>query len=908
MRVSNAFKIKTKQLKQQRFVLKLIETETNIITKEVKYGFEGNLFKTIMRQIVFTTKNMNLLKGKNINFQYGLFINNQFEYIDLGDYYIKNIPEANKKTEEAEITAYDKMVHFMKPFKQSELKLTYPCEMSQLVTRMGEVCGVEVYSIDFYNANLMVDEDYFTVQDVTYRDVLEKIAQSTLTTIYIKENKLYLCEVATTPIETLDRSYLSKLIITDKFGEVNALVLGRGAVEDNIEVFNQESINQNGRCEIRFDENEFIQFQREKVIGSMFEKIKGLKYYAFEASDVGVMWLEPATCIALKDNETDIYISYYLSANVTINTGIKSNTEAKVIETTETEYKVTTKEEKRTLKVERMAKKHEGLIQDLIEQNTENSNKLSQHEQTIDSISDTVQNITEPLREYESIKTLQLDECVLGDLLELHIYGNNTVFDYLYCSDDLYCSNDLYCRGDSRIYIKNTEEEKETIYELGVLKVLRQNGEVCDEYVLKDGKAKVIRRINRDGTIKVAEEIEDLGDFKIVLQPGTNIVSIKNYTAKIKVKYAIKNQFTDVFATKVEMSTSIEQTAQGIMNEVSKKVDDEEFGTKMIQDFESVQIAWNKITEFIQFINAQLQIKGDNKKLLMTLDKLGMHFYDSSEQQIGDIGLIEDDLGKHIAFAIDGNKSGNDMVWGINYTSNGETVFTPVFRFGDYNIEEGSETGGVFTVEGILQMNEHSINFLDASICSNLEGLNFNGKIFNFSGEVYADNLSNCVNLTRLQGSISGNYGILNVILKDGQGFALNTSITTSDKRLKENIKNSEIYATDIIKQIKHKKFNWRETGQEQKIGYIAQELEKIDNNFIFKLPKLNNKGEIIDEIYNINILPLLATTTKAFQEQQILIEKQGNEIKQLQKNNKEKDLILKTLIKRLEKLEKGEN
>ena len=107
MSVSNAFKVKTKQIKQQRCKLKLIENKTPIQTKEVNYKFDGNLFKTIMKQITFNTKNMNLLKGKNINFQYGLYVNNQFEYLDLGDYYIKDIPESNKGTEEAEVTFYE---------------------------------------------------------------------------------------------------------------------------------------------------------------------------------------------------------------------------------------------------------------------------------------------------------------------------------------------------------------------------------------------------------------------------------------------------------------------------------------------------------------------------------------------------------------------------------------------------------------------------------------------------------------------------------------------------------------------------------------------------------------------------------------------------------------------------------
>lgn len=415
--VSNDFKTRTKKIKQQKLKLginngeltvgeinfmtveafnaiplyKLLEKE-QVIAKKIVYGFDGQLFKTIMKQIEITVKNAKQIKDKSINFQYGIYVNNNFEFIDLGDYYIKDAEDDKGKTEIV-VTGYDKMINFMKTFKQSELQLTYPCTMLELIQKMCEVCGVDLYSTNFFNADLEVPEDYFTAQELTYRDVLEKVAQSTLTTIFIKDNKLYLHKLANNPVEKLDISYLTGLIVKEKFGPVNALVLGRGDVEDNVEAKDETSISQNGRCEIRFDENEFVEYQREQVIDEMFEQVKGLEYYSFEGSDVGVMWLEPCDLIELEDREKNIYKSIYLKANITITTGISNDIGADIIEETNTEYKVTTKEEKKTLKVERMAKKNEGLIQDLIEEQTETTNKITQVEQTIDGITQTVSSV-----------------------------------------------------------------------------------------------------------------------------------------------------------------------------------------------------------------------------------------------------------------------------------------------------------------------------------------------------------------------------------------------------------------------------------------------------------------------------------------------------------------------------------
>ena len=337
--VSNDFKTRTKKIKQQSIKLGIVDGELTVkevhfmtvkqfnalpvwmlrkrqevIAKELKYSFEGNLFKTRMKQLEITVKNAGELKDKNVNFQYGLYINNNYEYVDLGDYYIKDI-EDNKGKSELVVTGYDKMINFMKNFKQSDLQLTYPCTMLALIQKICEVCGVEMYSTNFFNANLEIDEDYFTAQELTYRDVLDKVAQSTETTIFIKDNKLYLHKLADSPVEKLDASYLTGLTIKEKFGPVNALVLGRGDVEDNVESKDDTSIAKNGRCEIRFDENEFVEYKREQVIDAMFEQIKGLEYYAFEGSDVGIMWLEPCDLIEVEDTEKSIYKTIYLSCN-----------------------------------------------------------------------------------------------------------------------------------------------------------------------------------------------------------------------------------------------------------------------------------------------------------------------------------------------------------------------------------------------------------------------------------------------------------------------------------------------------------------------------------------------------------------------------------------------------------------
>ena len=877
MSVSNEFKNITKKIKQQNIKLSICDGELTVkdihfmsvnvfnklpvwmlrkkkqvIAKELKYSFDGQLFKTIMKQVEITVKNANEIKDKDINFQYGLFINNKFEYIDLGNYFIKDI-EDSKKKDEITVTGYDRMIRFMKTFKQSELQLTYPCKMLKLVQKMCEVCGVELYSTDFYNADLDVEEDFFTAQELTYRDVLEKIAQATLTTAFIEDNKLNLYKVSNDAIEKIDKSYLTDLTIKEKFGPANALVLGRGDVEDNIEETDEKSIAQNGRCEIRFDENEFIEFQRKKVIKGMFEQIKGLEYYSFEASDVGVMWLKPCACIELGDKEDSSYKSYYLKANITINTGISSDIGSDLIEETNTEYKVTTKEEKKTLKVERFAKKNEGLIQDLVEETTENSKKITKHEQDINGITQNVSSVEEKLETVESTA--------------------NTA--------------------------KSTADTAKNIAD-------NTNNNLSSNYYTKT-----------ETNSQITQKAESI-------------------TSEVSKTYSTK---TETSTAKTEAISSANSSTD---NKLKNYTETTKLGTAIEQNYEHVKVAWNTICEYLQLENlkgnASLVVRDENGKLIMSLDKTGQHYWtqkDNEDKNMAETTLkeitINNETKKALMFLLDNVEMNGEgiMAWGYKSENN----IYPVLYVGNF----GNEEFGLHLATDLIA-HANAIKFQNAQIdddganlylrtlgalkVMDTENNTWIGQIFKdegnygfsikaddftilnsagktpslsmyenevgsktldlFENYVMAGNIANMNNLKYMSGSTweaSGDkYGMLYCTLRDGQEFTITSYSATSDERLKENIKSTKLNALERIKKINHIQFDWKNTKEHEEIGYIAQELEKIDKNYVFKIP--NSKND--DMKYTVRELAILATTTKAVQELNEKVEKQEKIINKL--------------------------
>ena len=92
-------------------------------------------------------------------------------------------------------------------------------------------------------------------------------------------------------------------------------------------------------------------------------------------------------------------------------------------------------------------------------------------------------------------------------------------------------------------------------------------------------------------------------------------------------------------------------------------------------------------------------------------------------------------------------------------------------------------------------------------------------------------------------------------------------SIWASDGRMKANIRPTQVSALDEIARFKHRAFQWKDGGKFEKIGYIAQELEQIDPDYVERIPQKDMNGNVLDYRLQINehrIIPLL---TKAVQE-----------------------------------------
>lgn len=188
-----------------------------------------------------------------------------------------------------------------------------------------------------------------------------------------------------------------------------------------------------------------------------------------------------------------------------------------------------------------------------------------------------------------------------------------------------------------------------------------------------------------------------------------------------------------------------------------------------------------------------------------------------------------------------------------------------------------------------------------------------------FAKKIYADNIANMDNCSYMQASSAGS-GSLSVTTTDTGVNLYFDADWQSDGRLKKNIKDSNVNALELLSKIQHRDFFWKRDNKREKIGYIAQELEEIDEKFVVKHEVKDNDDNIVDYDYTINERYIITLLTKAIQEQQETITKQQAQIdflmnrvdlskkfkfdKQVKKSNTVKDYGEKIVVNRTKYIE----
>lgn len=134
----------------------------------------GDLLQSLMKEFDFETKE-ELNIGSVVNPQFGLLVNDNYEYLDYGNYII-NSKEFNMDTETWSYVCYDKMLFSMVKYRGLS-NVQYPITIKQFINNLCNKVGLEFQESEFVNQDQLIYEDLYKNRDVTYRDIFDEISK-----------------------------------------------------------------------------------------------------------------------------------------------------------------------------------------------------------------------------------------------------------------------------------------------------------------------------------------------------------------------------------------------------------------------------------------------------------------------------------------------------------------------------------------------------------------------------------------------------------------------------------------------------------------------------------------------------------------------------------------------------------
>lgn len=361
-----------------------------------KISADGGLCKSVMRKLEAKYLGDHNLLGKWVTAGFGVKLaSGAYEYLKYGSFLVSELT-ITKDTGETNIVAYDRMINAMKPY--TALDIEYPVDLFTYTQTLCEACGLELGNTSFpvHGDWVIEGELWENINGITYRDIFVQIAQATASTCIIgADDKVYFKPITSTG-ERLTYDNLFKLKLEDKYGEINSVVLSRTPAEDNVYLRDEASVQAYGLTEFKIENNEILDKDRDQAKAPIFEALKGLSYYPFEATTEGLGWYEIGDGFTIVTDTGDEFNTALFNFSITIDGGIKETLKTVAETKTQTQYQYATTLAKRIKNTEIITNKQEQyikqLVSDMYEENGVVNEKFTQIYQNIDEIINSVQN------------------------------------------------------------------------------------------------------------------------------------------------------------------------------------------------------------------------------------------------------------------------------------------------------------------------------------------------------------------------------------------------------------------------------------------------------------------------------------------------------------------------------------
>ena len=633
--VSSTFKANCKKdsVKYREYIV--------IDNKEV--DIKGDLSDTAYKDTTFFGKfNLKMLKFETENdidykkkeFVYYKEVNG--EALKIGTFIVTEVKDSDT-FESVNVTAYDYGLKFANPYTTS---LDYSnTTLFQVIQEICTNCGVELENASLPNGSFIVDSNQF-VNGEQFGDVVAQASGINGMFATINSNdKLEF--IFTNETNEIIEDYVELDDKRDTWPITSVLVATSEDLETAGAVKKDQSlIDKYGEHWLKIYSYGFA-YSTEKcqqLVDAIFNQVKGFAYSSFKSEYSFLPYLSLGDKIKFKNKEGKLVDSIILRYETNYDEIIL---EAPSIISASVDYELPETPETTSKK---------ALF------------KVDQALGEIDAISKKVVDISSTASGVGFVNITNGSKGILHKLdiygtLELPIIGNIII-------------GQFKVNNFKIIVEQNNEVYRE--YILDDMKNLYQVGTVHDTFEYLDGKCSITRRIglNNDGTKYILDTpyVEQLKDLNIEVPEGDYKIYTNYEMLHLNVEYLTQNQYTDTFATQVDVQSSIKIATDEVLIESKREILDN--GDALIASINT------KSTGEV-LINASKAINFNSTEFNVTTEKMKITIGegDNKKDIINANGVLT-----NLQF-----KSAN-QVWGNGQSSNYFLGFSPYTNDNDGSV------------------------------------------------------------------------------------------------------------------------------------------------------------------------------------------------------------------------------
>ena len=833
--------------------------------------YEGNILKSVMKELEVESS-VDIPLNTEINYQFGVLVGNDYEFLDFGQYIVYK-SEKQEDSGTYLLTCCDKMLYAMKEYES--VGVTYPINVRDYLSVICDYLGIGFASVDtaFANWNKIIpNEKYLDASGnslgYTFRDVLDELAQVTASTICINQNDELEVRYINNTLDTIDEQYLKDVNVNfgEKYGPVNSIVLSRSGGADNVFLRDETSVAQNGLCEIKIIDNQIMNDNnRSEYLVDILAKLNGLEYYINDFSSIGVFYYELCDRYNIQV-ENNTYNCIMLNDEINFEGGAEEHIHTDLLEESETDYEKADKTDRRINQTYLLVDKQNQIIQSVVTNVNAQNSKISQITQTVDELESKIQDISDITTAGEtSYASLILTGINESEPIEVRIRPINTSISYLYPKASGLYPDDLLFMPDRKLRFTNTNTSEIFDYILPD-DLLYYDSEHYDEFYLNydSQTCQVTKRCtydaNGDVILLANEVITDYTYPLIQLTDGDYQIEILGYEfGYLAVRLMASNIYTSQFATKVEMTSAINQKANEINLVVNQKVDNRDYThasivAKINDDTSQVQIEADKVD-----INANdvINILAGNT-LNLTSKNISINSNNFKVTSQGNLTATNANISGTIT-SNNANITGGSLTLAGNY----------VDGTSQSNLKIQSPNSSSLMYSNSNRLNGNGVNII-AQVTESSSGVG-NLIINNNLGDSISLNVFNDTSNSAtiaVSGGGSNSYVTSNSVISA-------QFINNSKESQKKNIQKYEQKAIELVKNSEIYEYQYKSENDEDKkhIGFVIGDLGGE-----YKTPE-----EVIAKDKNgIDNYTMISILWKAVQEQQEQIEELQKEINKL--------------------------